>query len=332
MYSGLAVADANRAFAHPPLFFHFPGGAFEGVEDQVSPFGHGRGEGVDAGHGDPDWICSKDKPYYDEIFKSLNPIDGKVTGAGNYLSISGRRDVARFTHRYPYLRGSLTYHTAMEMLLRSTHNCNLLAELCLSVKLPDGADARFDKIVDALSVTAQSCHLMTRFLVREDESSRGDEIEATSSDVSVHSLPIEDTRASTPKRAELEQPFDVSDSDDDITPQSNLCLLENNRQPSVFEALFDAVKVGFLIITSAFMVVFLANFLFIVMVYTIAGRPYLEFQVDRVSGSWMDHARSLAFGPEKETLRVATLADLFLPKILWRILKQFFRELDNNIV
>ncbi|XP_048478019.1 EH domain-containing protein 1 isoform X2 [Plutella xylostella] len=57
------------------------GGAFEGVEDQVSPFGYGRGEGVDAGHGDPDWICSKEKPRYDQLFQSLNPIDGKVTGA-----------------------------------------------------------------------------------------------------------------------------------------------------------------------------------------------------------------------------------------------------------
>ncbi|CAH2985757.1 unnamed protein product [Chilo suppressalis] len=57
------------------------GGAFEGVEDQVSPFGYGRGEGVDAGHGDPDWICSKEKPRYDQMFQSLNPIDGKVTGA-----------------------------------------------------------------------------------------------------------------------------------------------------------------------------------------------------------------------------------------------------------
>ncbi|CAH2095023.1 unnamed protein product [Euphydryas editha] len=56
-------------------------GAFEGVEDQVSPFGYGRGEGVDAGHGDPEWICSKEKPQYDQIFQSLNPIDGKVTGA-----------------------------------------------------------------------------------------------------------------------------------------------------------------------------------------------------------------------------------------------------------
>jgi len=32
------------------------GGAFEGVEDQVSPFGYKRGEGIDAGAGEPEWI------------------------------------------------------------------------------------------------------------------------------------------------------------------------------------------------------------------------------------------------------------------------------------
>lgn len=57
------------------------GGAFEGVEDTISPFGYKRGEGVDAGHGDPDWICVHEKPKYDEIFRTLHPQDGKVTGA-----------------------------------------------------------------------------------------------------------------------------------------------------------------------------------------------------------------------------------------------------------
>ncbi|VVC93841.1 unnamed protein product [Leptidea sinapis] len=59
-------------------------GAFEGVEDQVSPFGYGRGEGADAGHGDPEWICSREKPRYDQLFQALGPVDGKLTGAGTY--------------------------------------------------------------------------------------------------------------------------------------------------------------------------------------------------------------------------------------------------------
>lgn len=55
------------------------GGAFEGVKE--SPFGFGRGEGIDAGTFDQDWIVLKDKPRYDDLFKTLGPVDGKITGA-----------------------------------------------------------------------------------------------------------------------------------------------------------------------------------------------------------------------------------------------------------
>jgi len=58
------------------------GGAFEGVEDKVSPFGYKRGEGIDAGSGEPEWIVSKERYKFDAIFDTLNPVDGKVTGAG----------------------------------------------------------------------------------------------------------------------------------------------------------------------------------------------------------------------------------------------------------
>jgi hypothetical protein len=58
------------------------GGAFEGVEDTVSPFGYKRGEGIDAGSGEPEWIVGKERYKYDAIFDTLNPVDGKVTGAG----------------------------------------------------------------------------------------------------------------------------------------------------------------------------------------------------------------------------------------------------------
>lgn len=58
------------------------GGAFEGVEDQVSPFGYKRGEGIDAGAGEPEWIVNKERYKYDSMFESLGPQDGKITGAG----------------------------------------------------------------------------------------------------------------------------------------------------------------------------------------------------------------------------------------------------------
>ncbi|XP_015521927.1 EH domain-containing protein 3 [Neodiprion pinetum] len=57
------------------------GGAFEGVEDQVSPFGYKRGEGIDAGAGEPEWIVNKERYKWDSMFDSLGPMDGKITGA-----------------------------------------------------------------------------------------------------------------------------------------------------------------------------------------------------------------------------------------------------------
>lgn len=55
------------------------GGAFETVNE--SPFGYGRGEGVDAGSYDSSWVVEKDREKYVQIFNSLNPVDGKVNGA-----------------------------------------------------------------------------------------------------------------------------------------------------------------------------------------------------------------------------------------------------------
>lgn len=55
------------------------GGAFDGLEQ--SPFGYGRGEGVDAGSLEPDWVVTKERFKYDELFNSLCPVDGKISGA-----------------------------------------------------------------------------------------------------------------------------------------------------------------------------------------------------------------------------------------------------------
>lgn len=54
------------------------GGAFEDSSD--GPFGHGYGEGISAGADNEDWIVSRDKHRYDEIFYTLMPINGKLTG------------------------------------------------------------------------------------------------------------------------------------------------------------------------------------------------------------------------------------------------------------
>ncbi|XP_018943155.2 EH domain-containing protein 4 isoform X2 [Cyprinus carpio] len=54
------------------------GGAFEDSSD--GPFNHGYGEGISAGADTEDWIVSRDKHRYDEIFYTLMPMNGKVTG------------------------------------------------------------------------------------------------------------------------------------------------------------------------------------------------------------------------------------------------------------
>ena len=58
------------------------GGAFESHNDD-SPFAVGSGEGVDAGRGEDDWVVTKDRYKYDEVFQSLSPINGKITGAAS---------------------------------------------------------------------------------------------------------------------------------------------------------------------------------------------------------------------------------------------------------
>lgn len=66
---------------------NFTGGAFEGVvDDVISPFGYKRGEGIDAGFGEHDWICDRDRAKTDPLFESLNPVDGKITGAGKFIA------------------------------------------------------------------------------------------------------------------------------------------------------------------------------------------------------------------------------------------------------
>lgn len=57
------------------------GGAFSEVEDKESPFGYGRGEGINAGYGEPEWIVNKEKSTYDNVFDSLCPMGGKIPGS-----------------------------------------------------------------------------------------------------------------------------------------------------------------------------------------------------------------------------------------------------------
>lgn len=55
------------------------GGAFNGTLE--GPFNQGYGEGAEEGVDDEEWVVAKDKPKYDEIFYTLSPINGKISGA-----------------------------------------------------------------------------------------------------------------------------------------------------------------------------------------------------------------------------------------------------------
>ena len=63
------------------------GGAFEGVLDKKTPFMYKGGEGVNAGLGEVEWVIEKDRLKYDEMFDKLAPVDGKISGAGEYLEL-----------------------------------------------------------------------------------------------------------------------------------------------------------------------------------------------------------------------------------------------------
>ncbi|OQR71209.1 EH domain-containing protein 1-like [Tropilaelaps mercedesae] len=58
-------------------------GLIEGghFDSEKSIFGFGRGEGADYGSLDATWVVMQDLPRYAPIFNSLNPIDGKISGA-----------------------------------------------------------------------------------------------------------------------------------------------------------------------------------------------------------------------------------------------------------
>jgi len=67
--------------AQPQASSVVKGGVFTGHQDNSTPFGFKRFEGVEAGRGEADWIVTKEKYKYDEIFESLKNSEGKIAGA-----------------------------------------------------------------------------------------------------------------------------------------------------------------------------------------------------------------------------------------------------------
>ncbi|KAL7073350.1 hypothetical protein ACQ4LE_007199 [Meloidogyne hapla] len=57
------------------------GGAFEAESEAATPFGFGRGEGVDKGSDESEWVVSRERYKFDEMFQELQPVDGKITSS-----------------------------------------------------------------------------------------------------------------------------------------------------------------------------------------------------------------------------------------------------------
>jgi len=56
------------------------GGAFDMTVESETPFGFGRGEGLDKGSDESEWVVGKDRFKADEEFDHMGPIDGKLSG------------------------------------------------------------------------------------------------------------------------------------------------------------------------------------------------------------------------------------------------------------
>lgn len=82
----MAMIREEESKLPPPMV---SGGAFEGSQD--GPFRHGYGEGISAGADIEDWIVSHDKHRYDEIFYTLMPVNGKITGVNAKKEMSTSR-------------------------------------------------------------------------------------------------------------------------------------------------------------------------------------------------------------------------------------------------
>ncbi|OZC06799.1 hypothetical protein X798_06196 [Onchocerca flexuosa] len=63
-----------------PKLLDVRGGAFDQAIESETPFGFGKGEGFDKGANESGWVVARERYKADELFDSLDPIDGKITG------------------------------------------------------------------------------------------------------------------------------------------------------------------------------------------------------------------------------------------------------------
>ncbi|PZC75435.1 hypothetical protein B5X24_HaOG206104 [Helicoverpa armigera] len=297
----------QRAWAAPPdahpRYREDTGGAFEGVEDQVSPFGYGRGEGVDAGHGDPEWICSKEKPRYDQIFQSLNPIDGKVTGAGTHT-------LTHLLHTHPHLRGHLVVDKALDALLSAAKSCSLITDLCMQRKDradTDKEDDHFGKLVNSLSSATENCKLIAQFILNAREARAASTSSHMSPAVSIHSLNdalaidgagdrcrsahsaynVGGFQTSPNDGFNDDECESVSSSESQSEPPYELNV--RARGADCLGSLFNTVKFIVLLALNVVTLFIVVELMFVSLAYVLTGERYMEFYVDKSPRSCCRH-------------------------------------------
>ncbi|KHN77407.1 EH domain-containing protein 3 [Toxocara canis] len=73
--TSVANGEASAAAAH-----QVHGGVFDQAVESETPFGFGKGEGFDKGANESEWVVARERYKSDELFDTLEPIDGKITG------------------------------------------------------------------------------------------------------------------------------------------------------------------------------------------------------------------------------------------------------------
>lgn len=322
---------------------NFSGGAFEGVEDQESPFGYGRGEGVDAGHGDPEWICSKEKPRYDQVFQSLNPIDGKVTGAGTQHSTLV---LARLLTAHPHLRTTLVIDKALQALLLSTQHCSQLTQLCRILKTdenifePGAGD--FDKIATALETSSQVMNRISQFIVTNNVSDKCFDLSSVSihtlndtvdDDTSIHNLTAANTitsgKSSNPDNFTLSEDSDF-DTESYGRVTSNNLETTKERGSFISHVLFTT-KFIFLLLINIISICIINQLLFTTTVYILTGKLFLEFKAEKEPKTWLEKATVAAFGSEEEIIQIRNVFEMFYKHNLLIFFKCVIKYFDDKL-
>ncbi|CAG9557917.1 unnamed protein product [Danaus chrysippus] len=285
------------------------GGAFEGVEDQVSPFGYGRGEGVDAGHGDPEWICSKEKPHYDQIFQSLNPMDGKVTGAGTCPTHTHTHSpLLAHTHPPP----SVMLELSLQSLLSAAHCCSLLTELSVRSRRHHADLTDTHKITDTLSLAIQNCTSISQLLLNESSSSVDGR---ASGAVSIHSLP--DSSSSDRDSCTGEDSDSGSDTSTEYTELTPPSGADSEQTAHSIHSPLFCVKFIWLLLLNLLSMYVIAEALFIGSLYALTGRTCLEFYIEKQPRGLYENIKWFTVAAKTEMLK-SKLPNNVLGKI-WKL-------------